>query len=91
MTIVMARHAAAGFLGLLHWPRSTHGLAENQAIDERTELPPTCLARGRVVRGDVARDSCLTCGDLFGSHSRLSDRSRRQQSNHVDDASEVRG
>ena len=91
MTIVMARHAAADCLGLLHSPRSTHGRAENQAIDERIELQPTCLAQGRVVRGEVARDPCITCDDPCGSHSRLSDRSRRQQSNHVDDASEVRG
>jgi len=44
MTIVMARHAGVDYLGL-HWPRSTHGLAENQALDEGTELPRTCLSR----------------------------------------------
>jgi predicted homoserine dehydrogenase-like protein len=61
---------------------SVYGLAENHDIVARDRLVPMGLAEGCRVLRDVKRDIVLTYGDLELPEVRLSDRLRREQSEH---------
>lgn len=70
---------------------TTYGLAENHDIVEGDALLPMGLAEGCRLLQDVPQDTVLTYADIEVPAGRLSDRLRREQSEHFETPPEVGG